>query len=93
MFTREAAHADHRRRPPLVKAVRDNGIVLQTGSQQRSAQHFRLACELVRNGRIGKLKQSGLAARRPREGPFKPSPVPAGLDWDFWRARRPRSTT
>src|SRR5207247_1803285 len=27
----------------LVKAVRDNGIVLQTGTQQRSSQRFRLA--------------------------------------------------
>lgn len=74
----------------LVKAVRDNGIVLQTGTQQRSSQRFRLACELVRNGRIGKLKQArvwlpaGLC-----EGPFKTSPVPAGLDWDFWQGQAP----
>ncbi|HEX2099308.1 MAG TPA: Gfo/Idh/MocA family oxidoreductase, partial [Candidatus Synoicihabitans sp.] len=42
----------------LIRAVRDNGIVLQTGTQQRSSQRFRLACELVRNGRIGQLKQA-----------------------------------
>jgi predicted dehydrogenase len=41
----------------LIKAVRGQGIVLQTGTQQRSDKKFRLACELVRNGRIGKLKQ------------------------------------
>ena len=40
----------------LVKAVRKEGIILQTGTQQRSHKLFRLACELVRNGRIGKLK-------------------------------------
>lgn len=70
----------------LVKAVKKTKQILQTGSQQRSEANFRLACELVRNGRIGKLKHvtttlpAGL-----REGPFKPSPVPQGLDWDFWQ--------
>ena len=69
----------------LVKAVRKNGIVLQTGTQQRSDQKFRLACELVRNDRIGKLKEvrvfvpAGL-----RAGPFSPQPVPPELNWDFW---------
>ena len=42
----------------LVKVVRDSGIVLQTGTQQRSSPRFRLACELVRNGRIGTLKEA-----------------------------------
>lgn len=74
----------------LVKAVRENKVVLQTGTQQRSDAKFRLACELVRNGRIGKLKTitvwlpAGL-----RGGPFKPSPVPAGLNWDYWQGQAP----
>ena len=38
-------------------AVKGSKQVLQTGSQQRSDANFRLACELVRNGRIGKLKR------------------------------------
>jgi predicted dehydrogenase len=74
----------------IVKAVRDNGIVLQTGTQQRSSQRFRLACELVRNGRLGKLKQARVwLPAGLREGPFKASPVPAGLDWDFWQGQAP----
>jgi predicted dehydrogenase len=75
----------------MVKAVRRNGIVFQTGTQQRSSNKFRLACELVRNGRIGRLKQitvwlpAGL-----REGPFSTSPVPQGLNWDFWLGQAPK---
>ena len=75
----------------VIKAVRDNKVVLQTGTQQRSSQRFRMACELVRNGRIGKLKEvtvwlpAGL-----REGPFTNKPVPAGLDWDFWQGPAPQ---
>jgi predicted dehydrogenase len=75
----------------LVKAVRKHRVVLQTGTQQRSNKLFRLACELVRNGRIGTLKQvtvfvpAGL-----REGPFKPVPVPDGFHWDFWLGQAPQ---
>ncbi len=75
----------------LVKEVRKSKAVLQTGTQQRSDNRFRLACELVRNGRIGKLKEilvylpAGL-----RAGPFQSSPVPQGLDWDFYLGQAPK---
>jgi predicted dehydrogenase len=74
----------------LVEVARQTQRILQTGSQQRSEARFRLACELVRNGRLGKLQTvetilpSGLHG-----GPFKTSPVPAGLDWDFWQGQTP----
>jgi predicted dehydrogenase len=74
----------------VVKAVRDNKVILQTGTQQRSSQRFRMACELVRNGRIGKLREvsvwlpAGL-----RGGPFTSQPVPENLDWDFWQGQAP----
>jgi myo-inositol 2-dehydrogenase / D-chiro-inositol 1-dehydrogenase len=74
----------------LVKAVRESKRILQTGSQQRSDAKFRQACELVRNGRIGKLTHvttilpSGL-----HDGPFASKPVPAGLDWDVWQGQTP----
>lgn len=74
----------------LVKAVRERKTILQVGSQQRSDEKFRLACELVRNGRIGKLEHIlvGLPTG-PREGPFKPEPVPAELNWDFYQGQTP----
>jgi predicted dehydrogenase len=74
----------------IVKTVHENGIVLQTGTQQRSDQRFRLACELVRNNRIGKLKQARVwLPAGLRDGPFQTSPVPAGLNWDFWQGQAP----
>jgi predicted dehydrogenase len=74
----------------LVKAVRENRRVLQVGSQQRSDPRFRLACELVRNGRIGKLQHIvvGLPTG-PREGPFAPQPVPPELNWDAYVGQAP----
>ena len=74
----------------MVKAVRANGVVFQTGTQQRSDKKFRLACELVRNGRIGKLQQvSVFVPAGLRDGPFHTVPVPEGLNWDFWQGQTP----
>lgn len=75
----------------LVKAVRSSGIVLQTGTQQRSDKKFRFACELVRNGRIGKLKQvTVFVPGGIRGGPFTPTPIPKELHWDFWLGQAPQ---
>jgi predicted dehydrogenase len=76
-----------RRVSDLVKA---SGIILQTGTQQRSDPRFHLACELVRNERIGKLQKADVwLPAGLREGPFKAVPVPSGLDWDFWQGQAP----
>jgi predicted dehydrogenase len=74
----------------LVEAQAKTKRVLQTGSQQRSDKNFHLACSLVRNGRLGKIKEVDvwLPAGR-REGPFKPAPVPKNLDWDMWQGQTP----
>ena len=70
----------------IADAAKKYKRIFQTGSQQRSDARFRMACELVRNGRLGKLKK--VEARLPngtKGGPFQVSPVPDGLDWDMWQ--------
>jgi predicted dehydrogenase len=75
----------------LVKAVRKHKAVFQVGSQQRSDRNFRLACELVRNGRLGKLQEMivGLPTG-PREGPFEPIPIPPEMNWDYYVGQAPK---
>ncbi len=69
----------------LVRAVRRNRVVLQTGSQQRADARFRQACELVRNGRLGKLRRIHITLPPDSgEGVAEPMPVPPELDYDAW---------
>lgn len=75
----------------LVRVADETKRVLQTGSQQRSDREFRLACEVVRSGRIGKVEHVlvALPAGR-RDGPFEPTAAPEWLDWDFWLGQAPK---
>lgn len=74
----------------MVQAVRKYGRVLQTGSQQRSDKQNRFGCELVRNGRIGKIEMViGSNYPSPWECALPAQPVPAGLDWDAWCGPNP----
>lgn len=74
----------------LVKVWRETGAVFQTGSQQRSDGNFRLACELVRNGRIGRLtKVEAHLPTGPVGGPFPYQDKPADIDWDMWLGQAP----
>jgi len=74
----------------ICDAVKKHGVVWQTGSQQRSGRRFRHACELVRNGRIGKILRVDVGLPDgPATGIKQPSPVPEGLDWDFWLGPAP----
>jgi predicted dehydrogenase len=74
----------------LVSAVRKNRVVLQTGSQQRSDRRFHRACELVRNGRIGKLHTiSILLPTDEGTGDATPMPVPENLNYEMWLGPTP----
>jgi predicted dehydrogenase len=70
----------------MVKAARKYDRIFQTGNMQRSDATYRLACELVRNGRFGKIHTvEARIGENPQGGPFQESEVPSGLDWDFWK--------
>ncbi|MEI7728296.1 MAG: Gfo/Idh/MocA family oxidoreductase [Verrucomicrobiota bacterium] len=69
----------------LLSAVDANKRVLQTGSMQRSSKEFRIACELVQNGAIGKISRvecqfgdPGVPCDLPEEA------AEPGLDWNLW---------
>ena len=76
----------------MVRAARKEKRIVQTGSQQRSAANFRLACELVRNGHLGKIHtvKVGLPGVN-FKGPSVPdSDPPPELDYDFWLGPAPK---
>ncbi len=66
------------------------GAILQVGSQQRSERAFRKACEMVRNGWIGKVHTAYASL-----GEFPPpqtlaeEPTPEGFDYDRWLGPTP----
>jgi len=80
----------------VVEAVRRYGRVLQVGSQQRSDAQFRFACELVRNGRIGRVQtvRVGLptdpsASPAAEAGPGTTVQPAGSTDREVWRPVMP----
>lgn len=76
----------------IVKAVKKNNIIWQTGSWQRSQAHFHKAAELVYNGRVGKIEnvEVGLPNAPKLVGMPAVKPVPEELDWDLWLGSAPK---
>jgi predicted dehydrogenase len=76
----------------MVEAVRRYGRVFQTGSQRRSQAEIRHMCELVRNGRLGRLHtvRVTIATNNKTCPPtWSPEPVPPGFDYDLWLGPAP----
>lgn len=74
----------------MCEVARQYGAILQVGSQQRSERAFRKACEIVRNGWIGKVHTINTTL-----GEFPPprtlpeQPIPEGFDYDRWLGPTP----
>ncbi len=76
------------------KHVRDvvaaSSRVVQVGSWQRSDHRFRLAVEMVRGGRIGKLRTvEVILGKNVTGGPFERTPVPKHFNWNLWQGQTP----
>ena len=71
--------------------VQRYGRIFQYGTQQRSLAHVRFGCELVRNGRLGKVRAVEVTAPSYgfEGGSLEPAPVPDGLDYDLWLGPAP----
>ncbi|MCB1064014.1 MAG: Gfo/Idh/MocA family oxidoreductase [Verrucomicrobiae bacterium] len=71
----------------MVNAVQANKVVFQTGSQQRSEYDgkFRIAAELVRNGKLGQLISVNVGIGDPnRPCDLAEEKIPEGTNWDLW---------
>jgi predicted dehydrogenase len=74
----------------LVDVVKRKGTILQVGTQQRAMPQFRIAAELVRNGRIGKLHTVKIGLPGDPSGPEAAEmPIPKNLNYDMWLGSTP----
>lgn len=74
----------------LSDIVKKKAVILQMGTQQRSSPQFRIAAELVRNGRIGKIHTVKIGLPGDPAGPEATEmPVPDNLNYDMWLGSTP----
>jgi len=75
----------------IADAVKQYGVIWQTGSWQRSKREFRHAAELVRNGRVGKVSyiEVGLPDGNPKGPGTAIVKEPEHIDWNFWLGPAP----
>ena len=74
----------------LSDVVHRQGVILQVGTQQRSSPQFRIAAELVRNGRIGKIHTVKIGLPGDPSGPDAGEmPIPKNLNYDMWLGSTP----
>jgi myo-inositol 2-dehydrogenase / D-chiro-inositol 1-dehydrogenase len=74
----------------LQQVVKETGRIVQVGSWQRSDERFRLAVEMVRQGRLGKLQKVDIVlGKNGTSGSFTPRTPPAHLNWNLWQGQAP----
>ncbi len=72
------------------RVVEETGRVVQVGSWQRSDSRMRLGCELVRQGRIGKLQKVTVTLGKNKTGgPFAVESPPPHFNWNLWQGQTP----
>jgi predicted dehydrogenase len=74
----------------ILRAVKESQRVVQVGTWQRSDHRFRLACEMVRGGRIGQVRRVEVVlGKNEQGGPFATQSVPPHLNWNLWQGQTP----
>lgn len=74
----------------LTQVVKETNRVVQVGNWQRSDHRFRLACEMIQQGRIGKLHRvTVVLGKNEQGGPFAIESPPPHLNWDLWQGQTP----
>lgn len=74
----------------ITRVAAETERVVQVGSWQRSDSRFRLAVEMVRQGRLGKLQRVDVVLdKHPVGGPFESRSVPKHLNWELWQGQTP----
>ena len=76
----------------IADAVKKHGRIFRTDTEVRSEQRFVHLCEVVRNGRLGKIQR--VYAGVPKDPPPltqtpAPMPVPPELDYPLWLGSAP----
>ena len=90
MYVEKPLGLSRQERQVLRETIPRYGRVFQFGTQQRSDRNFRFACELARNGRLGRLHtiQVGTWASRAAEN-YPPMKVPDWIDYEMWLGPAP----
>lgn len=74
----------------LQRVIAETGRVVQVGTWQRHDQRFRLAAEMVRAGRLGKVRKVQIVlGKNEPGGPFAATTVPKNLNWERWLGQAP----
>ncbi len=77
----------------IVKAVKKAGVVAQVGTQHRSAPHWPIIKDLIQGGHLGEVKYVKVWNNQNTYplglGKQPDSPVPPGVDWDFYLGPAP----
>ena len=78
----------------LAEAAKKHGVATQMGNQSHAGEGIRLACEFIRDGAIGPVREVHCWTDRPiwPQGAgqkVEPAPVPAYVHWDEWLGPAP----